>query len=113
MFGCCVSGLPFKALDPAPEEVFTDGTASFLEHQWDLVLHAQEHAPEIDPHDTIPLVLREIGSRFNWLFNTGIIECEIEASEHLTVLPMAVFTSSARETSHLTGNVRTPSSSII
>jgi hypothetical protein len=49
-----------------------------LQHQGDLVLHAQEHAAEFDVDDPVPLLCREIGRRRDRLFDTGVVEGDVE-----------------------------------
>jgi hypothetical protein len=53
-----------------------------LEHQRNFVLHAQEHAAEIDVDDPVPLLLRDIGRRF-LLFDTGVVEGDVQPPEGL------------------------------
>jgi hypothetical protein len=44
-----------------------DRPSAALEHQRDLILHAHEHAPEVDRDDPVPLLLGNIGSRVGLL----------------------------------------------
>jgi hypothetical protein len=69
---------PPKPLIPAPEEVFTMAPPPVLEHQRDLVLHAHEHAPEVDRDDPLPFLLGDIGRRVDLLFGAGVVECDVE-----------------------------------
>ena len=57
------------------------------------MLHAQEHTAKIDIDDPVPFLFRDIGRRRNWLFDTGVVEGEVEASEVSTVFSKAAFTS--------------------
>jgi hypothetical protein len=54
-----------------------------LEQQGNLVLHAKEHAAEIDIDDPVPLLFREFGRRRDRLFYAGVVEGEVEAPEGL------------------------------
>src|SRR5947209_9739403 len=69
-----VGRLIFEALDPGARRRVHDCAAPKLPQQRNLVLHAQEHAAQIDADDPVPLLLRDIGRRLFRLFNTGVVE---------------------------------------
>ena len=56
-FAAVYAGLPLMPMTPAPEDVLTIAPPALLEDQRDLVLHAQEHAAEVDVDDPVPLFL--------------------------------------------------------
>src|SRR3954452_15689280 len=125
-------GRPAASLDPPSrrstcrETVTTGrrevgGTAAFVdmtddirsEQQRDLMLHAQEHAAKVDPHDAVPLTFGDIGRRHDRLFHARIVESESRRPNASIVLSSATFTSAARDTSHRTVTARPPVSSIM
>src|SRR3954452_328358 len=98
-------GRPAASLDPpsrrstSRETVTTGhrevgGTAAFVdmtdgirsEQQRDMMLHAQEHAAKVDPHDAVPLTFGDIGRRHDLLFHARIAESEVETPECLDSL---------------------------
>ncbi len=70
-----------EALDPGTRGGVHNRAAALFEHQRDLVLHAQEHAAEVDGDDPVPLLLRDIGHRRCRLFNTGVVEGGVQPPE--------------------------------
>ena len=70
-------------LTPAPGGGVHDRPTPLLEQQRNLVLHAQEHATEVDIDDPVPVCFRELGHRLNRLFDAGVVEGEVEAPERL------------------------------
>ena len=78
-----VRGRPLEAFDPGARGGVHDRAASLLEHQGDLVLHAQEHTAEVDVDDSVPLLFREVCYRRRRVFDTRVVEGEIEAPEGL------------------------------
>jgi len=51
-----VRGSAFEPFDPCARRRVHDRAAALLEHQRDLVFHAQEYAAEIDSDDAIPFL---------------------------------------------------------
>jgi hypothetical protein len=60
-----------------------------LEHQRDFVLHAQEHAAEVDGDDPVPLLLGDVGRRLRLLFGAGVVEGDVEATASSLVVGLA------------------------
>ena len=83
MFRGRVRGLTREAFDAGARGGVHDRAAALLEHQRDFVLHAQEHAAEVDADDPVPLLLGEIGRSRDRLFDAGVVEGEVEAPECL------------------------------
>ena len=81
-----VRGLTCDTFDPGARGGVHDHAAALLQHQGNLVLHAQEHAAEIDIDDPVPLLLREIGRRPDRLFDAGVVEGEMEVAERFDPL---------------------------
>jgi len=73
--------------DPCPRGGVHDRATSLLEHQRDLVLHAQEDAPEVDVDDPVPFLLVVVRgwSRLPRL-DARVIEGEVQPSESLARL---------------------------
>jgi hypothetical protein len=68
-------------LTPAPEEVFTMAPPPLLEHERDLVFHAEEDATEVDVDDPVPLLLGDVGGRRDRLLDAGVVEGDVESPE--------------------------------
>src|SRR5689334_18566796 len=81
MFCRNISRLILEAFDPGTRGSVHDCAAPLLEHQWDLVLHAKEHAAEINTHYPVPLFLRDIDCHLWQLFNTGVVEGGVQPPE--------------------------------
>src|SRR5205823_13059561 len=60
MFRRGVSGLTCEAFDASARSGVYNRAASLLEHQRNLVFHAQEHTAKIDTDDPVPLLLGDI-----------------------------------------------------
>ena len=86
MFGGDVRGTSWEAFDPGARGGVHDRAAPLLEHQRNFVLHAQEHAAEVDGDDPVPLLLRDIGRRRCRLFDTGVVEGDVQPPEGLDSL---------------------------
>ncbi len=54
-----------------------------LEHELDLVLHAQESAAEVDCHEAVPLVVADLGGRLDRLLDARVVEGDVQATESL------------------------------
>jgi hypothetical protein len=52
-----------------------------LQQQRNLVLHAQEDSTEVDVDDSVPLLRSKISRWLNRLFDAGVVEGEVEATE--------------------------------
>jgi hypothetical protein len=53
-----------------------------LQHQGDLVLHAEEDTAQVDVDDPVPLRFRDVGGWRDWLFDP-LVERVVEAAERL------------------------------
>src|ERR1044071_9080396 len=85
VFGCGMGGAAFDANDTGPRRGIHNGTsASLLQNQRDLVLHAEEHFAEVDINDPLPLVevVFRRGSRFLRL-DASVIKGEVQAPKGL------------------------------
>jgi hypothetical protein len=58
-----------------------DGAAAVPQHQRDLVLHAEEYAPDVDGEDPVALLLADVGRRLGRLFDAGVVERDVDAPE--------------------------------
>jgi hypothetical protein len=54
-----------------------------LEHELDLVRHAQESAAEVDCHEAVPFVVADLGGRLDRLLDARVVEGDVEAVEPL------------------------------
>src|SRR5437868_1370873 len=77
-----ISWAAFDSDDAGTRGGVDDRAASLLEHEGDLVLHAQEYAAEVDVDDPFPLLQVVVRGRSGlpWL-NACVIEGKIQASE--------------------------------
>ena len=82
MFRGGVGGLTGEPFDPGAGGGVHDRAAPELEHQRDLMLHAQEHAAEAGADDALPLLFGDISRRRHRLFVPGVVEGEVQATEH-------------------------------
>src|SRR5216117_2755450 len=83
MFRRGVSGLTCEAFDASARSGVYNRAASLLEHQRNLVFHAQKDAAEIDTDDVVPFLLGDFGSGRDWLFNACVVEAKRESPERL------------------------------
>src|SRR5207248_10915042 len=68
--------------DPCSRGRVDDRATSLLEHQRDLVLHAQEDAAKVDVDDPVPLLLVVVRSRRRLSrLDAGVVKCEVEPPE--------------------------------
>src|SRR6059036_4072598 len=81
MFRRGVSGLTCEAFDASARSGVYNRAASLLEHQRNLVFHAQKDAAEIDTDDAVPFLLGDFGSGRDWLFNACVVEGKVESPE--------------------------------
>jgi hypothetical protein len=44
------------------------------------MLHAQVHAAQVDVDDAVPFVVIEVGDEVVGLFDSGVVECRVEAA---------------------------------
>jgi hypothetical protein len=54
-----------------------------FEHEFNLVLHAQEGAAEVDRHQAVPLFVGDLGGRPDRLLDARVVEGDIQAAEPL------------------------------
>ena len=109
-----VGGSTSEGLDAGAGGGVHDRAAPVLQHQRDLVLHAQEHAAEVDGDDPVPFLLGDIGGRAGLLFGAGVVEGDVETPERAR-LPGSAQPAHPRDrvTSQRTASARPPSSSIM
>src|SRR5215217_6580888 len=81
VFGGDVRGSTWEALDPGARGGIHDRAAPLLEHQRNLVLHAQEHAAEVDGDGPVPLLLRDVAHRLDLVFHAGVVEGDVQPPE--------------------------------
>jgi hypothetical protein len=81
VLGGRVRGLAAEASNAGARGGVHERTAALLEHERDLVLHAQEHAAKADPDDAVPFGLADLGDRLDGLFDAGVVEGQIEPPE--------------------------------
>src|SRR5207244_6019782 len=81
MFRRGVGGLTCEAFNASARSGVYNRAASLLEHQRDLVFHAQKNAAEIDTDDAVPFLLGDFGSGRDWLFIACVVEGEVVAAE--------------------------------
>jgi hypothetical protein len=78
MFCSGVCGIALDADDSGTRRGIHDRTAALLEHQRDLVFHAEEDAAQVDVVDPVPLGLVQLRGRGQLpLFDAGIVEGEV------------------------------------
>jgi hypothetical protein len=84
VFGSGVGGAALDADDSCARGRVDDRAASLLEDKRNLVLHAQEHAAEINVDDPVPLVLLVVRgcSRLPG-FDAGVVKGEVQSPESL------------------------------
>src|SRR6058998_2899195 len=81
-FAAVYAGLPLMPMIPAPEEVLTIAPPPCLRDQWNLVLHTQEDAPQVDVDDPVPLLLVVVGGRSRLpRLDAGVVEGEVQVPE--------------------------------
>ena len=84
VLGGGVRGAALDADDPGARGRVHDRPAALLEDQRDLVLHAQEHAAEVDVDDPVPLLLVVVRGRGRLLrLDAGVVEGEVQPPERL------------------------------
>jgi hypothetical protein len=73
--------------DPCSRRRVDDRAAALLEHPRDLVLHAQEDAPEVNVNDPVPLFLLEsaVGRELLWL-HASIVESKVQLPESVDLI---------------------------
>src|SRR5438309_2033556 len=78
-----VSRAPLETFDPSARRGVDDGAAALVEHQWDFVLHAQKNAAKINVNNSVPLLFRDVCHGLDGVFDTRIVEREIQPPERL------------------------------
>src|SRR5438477_13143438 len=58
MFRSAVGSLSFDAFYSSPRRSVHDHAPAILQHERNLVLHAEKHAAQIDARDSVPLIFR-------------------------------------------------------
>src|SRR5436190_1831925 len=82
VFRSSIRRAALDADNPCSRGRVDDRATSLLEHQRDLVLHAQEDAAKVDVDDPVPLFLLVIRSRGRLSrLDAGIIKCAVEPPE--------------------------------
>jgi hypothetical protein len=83
VFRSAIGGLTFDAFHSSARRSVHDDAATVLQQKRKLVFHAEENAAEIDACDSVPLILSDVSHGGYRLFNTGIVEGEIESAKRL------------------------------
>src|SRR5699024_8172058 len=74
-------GLTADAHDTGSRGQIDDGPAAAFAHGGDLVLHREEDTGEVDREETVPVVLVGLIERCRRLFDSGIVDREVDPAE--------------------------------